>query len=89
MKPPFLEVTYRSGRPLAAYLYLPRHDGDRSARTEDAGEGMIVDFAADGRVIGIEILAPARFALTSLNRVLGRFGCSPVAKSDVAPIAAA
>lgn len=89
MKPPFLEVTYRSGRPLAAYLHLPRQGGDRSARTEDAGDGMVVDIAADGRVIGVEILAPTRLVLSGLNRVLGRFGCEPVAKSDVAPLVAA
>jgi uncharacterized protein YuzE len=89
MKPPFLEVTYRNGRPLAAYLYLPRREGDRSARTEDAGDGLFVDFAEDGRVIGVEILSPGRFALDGLNRVLDRFGHPPVTKSDVAPIAAA
>jgi uncharacterized protein YuzE len=89
MKPPFLEVTYRYGRPLAAYLYLPRREGDHSARTEDAGDGMLVDFAADGRVIGVEILTPSRFALDGLNRILAKFGCAPVAKTDVAPIAAA
>jgi uncharacterized protein YuzE len=85
----FLQVTYRSGRPLAAYLYISRQDGDRVARTEDAGDGMVVDFGADGRVIGVEIFAPTRFVLNNLNRVLGRFGCEPVAKADVAPIAAA
>lgn len=89
MKPPFLEVTYRNGRPLAAYLYLPRQTGDKSVRTEDAGHGMVMDFAADGRVIGVEILSPTRFVLEELNQVLGRFGCPPVAKTDVAPIAAA
>lgn len=89
MKPPFLEATYRNGRPLAAYLYLPRQTGDRSARTQDAGHGMVVDFAADGRVIGVEILSPSRFDLDELNQLLGRFGCPPVAKADVAPIAAA
>jgi hypothetical protein len=29
MKWPYLEVTFRNGRPLAAYLYLPRSPGDR------------------------------------------------------------
>ena len=48
-----------------------------------------MDFAADGRVIGVEILSPSRFDLDELNQLLGRFGCPPVAKADVAPIAAA
>ena len=39
MKHSYLEVTYRKGRPLAAYYYLPRRDGDKSARTERAERG--------------------------------------------------
>ena len=30
----YLEVIYRKGKPLAAYLYLPRRDGDTAARSE-------------------------------------------------------
>lgn len=89
MKAPFLEVTYRHGRPLAAYLYLPRRECDRSARTGDAGDGMLVDFAADGRVIGVDITTPSRFDLDRLNGVLATFGCASVAGSDVAPITGA
>jgi len=44
MKWPYLEVTFRHGRPLAAYLYLSRSPGDRSRRTAKAGVGMIVDY---------------------------------------------
>ncbi len=29
----YLEVTYRDGKPVAAYLYLQRQSGDRSVRT--------------------------------------------------------
>jgi len=55
MKHSYLEVTYRKGRPLAAYYYLPRRDGDRSERTESVDGGLLVDFSSDGRPIGIEI----------------------------------
>ncbi len=58
----FLEVTYRKGRPIAAYYYLPRQDGDRSTRTERVDGGLIVDYTADGRAIGIEITSASRFA---------------------------
>ena len=54
MKHSYLDVTYRKGRALAAYLYRPRRDGDTSHRTEQVAGGLIVDFAADGRPIGIE-----------------------------------
>jgi hypothetical protein len=38
MKDAYLEVTYRKGRPLAAYLYLPREPGVKIARSEKAGQ---------------------------------------------------
>src|SRR5688500_8152473 len=56
----YLEVTFRHGRPLAAYLVLPRRARDRSARTRRAAPGLVIDFTADGRPIGIEITAPSR-----------------------------
>ena len=49
----YLQITYRQGKALAAYLYLNRLTGDESTRTERHGS-WIVDFAADGRAIGIE-----------------------------------
>ena len=58
MKTRYLEVTFRKGKPLAAYLYLPREPGAKSARTELMGSGLLVDYQADGRPIGLEITAP-------------------------------
>lgn len=89
MKHCYLEVTYRKGRPLAAYYYLPRRDGDRSARTEPADRGLLVDFSADGRAIGIEISSPSRLDLQALNAVLVRLGHSQVQPDDLAPLVAA
>jgi len=45
MKHSYLEVTYRNGRPLGAYYYLPRHEGDASVRTESVGEVRPEDLA--------------------------------------------
>lgn len=89
MKHSYLEVTFRRGRPLAAYYYLPRRDGDRSVRTERVAGGLVIDFAPDGRPIGIEITAPSRLVLGELNQVLSDLGQSPVAREDLAPLAAA
>jgi hypothetical protein len=89
MKHSYLEVTFRKGRPLAAYYYLPRRDGDRSARVETVGSGLVVDFAPDGRPIGIEITAPSRLVLSELNQVLSKLGHGLVAHDDLAPLAAA
>lgn len=85
----YLEVTYRKGKPLAAYYYLPRRDGDRSARTERADGGLLVDYAADGRAIGIEITSPSNLTVAQLNRVLERLGEKPVERADLAPLVAA
>ncbi|MBI5362712.1 MAG: DUF2283 domain-containing protein [Planctomycetes bacterium] len=89
MKHAYLEVTYRKGRALAAYYYLPRRDGDTSARTERFDGGLLVDFAADGRPIGIEIPSPSRLELQALNAVLARLHQGPVRPEDLAPLVAA
>jgi len=89
MKHSYLEVTYRKGRALAAYYYLPRHDGDKSVRTERAGGGLLVDFASDGRAIGVEIASPSRVDVRALNDVLVRLGQEPVQSEDLAPLVAA
>ena len=58
MKDRYLEVTFRAGKVVAAYLYLPRRPGEKSWRTEKCGAGLLIDYGKDGRPIGIEITAP-------------------------------
>ncbi|HEY3246380.1 MAG TPA: DUF2283 domain-containing protein [Phycisphaerae bacterium] len=87
MRTTYLEVTFRKGKPLAAYLYLPRREGDVSVRTERAETGLLIDYAADGRPIGIEITAPSRVSLESLNRVLAAARQAPATPIDLAPLA--
>lgn len=89
MKHSYLEVTYRRGRPLAAYYYLPRRDGEKSVRTERVGGGLVVDYSADGKAIGIEISSPSRLDLDGLNDLLARLGHDPVRPEDLAPLVAA
>jgi hypothetical protein len=67
MNDAYLEVTFRHGRPLAAYYYLPRKPKDKSCRTKRVEPGLVIDFARDGRPIGIEILAPEKLTLTAFN----------------------
>jgi hypothetical protein len=89
MKEPYLEVTFRHGRALAAYLYLPRRTGDRSHRTSRPAPGLLVDFNRSGKPIGIEITAPTKLSVAALNRVLRDLGQPSVARSDLAPLRAA
>lgn len=85
----YLEITYRHGRPLAAYLYLPRLSEGRSHRSAPAASGVVVDFGPDDRPIGIEITAPGRVSLEGLNDVLRDLGQPPLEPADLAPLLAA
>lgn len=89
MRAPYLEVTYRKGKPIAAYLYLPRQPGEKSARTERASENIVVDFAADGTPIGLELLAPAHTSTDEVNRVLSDLGVEILPPRDLTPLHAA
>jgi hypothetical protein len=89
MQQPYLEVTFRGGKPFAAYYYLPRRPGDRSIRTEQAEAGLVIDFARGGRPIGIEITAPNRITMAALNRVLRSLGQDPITRAEFAPLRAA
>ena len=85
----YLQVTYRKGRPLAAYLYLPRQVGDKSARSVRCDGGLVLDFAADGRAIGVEITAPRATTLEVLNRALVQAQLEPVSAEEIRPLLAA
>jgi uncharacterized protein YuzE len=89
MKSPYLEVTFRHGRPLAAYFYLPRQAKDRSYRTERIERGLVIDYGRGGKPIGIEITAPTKISAAALNRVLRRLGVPTVTRADLAPLRAA
>lgn len=89
MKESYLEVTFRHGRPIAAYYYLPRETGQKSARTRRVEPGLVIDFAADGRAIGIEITAPTKVSTVALNSVLRELGHPAATEADLAPLLAA
>ena len=89
MRESYLEVTFRHGRPLAAYYYLPRRPGQKSHRTRRVEPGLVIDFARDGQPIGVEITAPSRLSLAALNRVMRELGAPLVTRNDLAPVLAA
>ena len=89
MKEPYLEVTFRHGRPIAAYYYLPRSANQKSARTRRIEPGLVIDFTAEGEAIGIEITTPAKISLAALNAVLKELGHAPASQADLAPVLAA
>jgi hypothetical protein len=89
MNEAYLEVTYRRGRPLAAYYYLPRRPGEKAARTTRGPCGLLIDYARGGRAIGIEITAPTLLSLTAMNRVLRGLKQKPITRTELSPLLAA
>lgn len=89
MSEPYLEVTYRHGRVVAAYYYLPRQADDDVARTERRESGLLVDYASDGRPIGLEITAPSQVSREFLDSTLTSLGCGPLAPGEFDPLLAA
>jgi hypothetical protein len=82
-----LQVTYRKGRAFSAYLYLSNRAGERSARTEPSEDGLlVVDYAPDGRPLGVEITSPQGVALERLNELLARLGQPAMAEEEFRPV---
>jgi hypothetical protein len=88
MAKPYLEITYRQGKPFAAYLYLDRRSGDKAERTERHGEWLI-DLTADGRAIGIEFTRVGPMDLAEINRILTAIHQPILSTTDLIPLTAA
>ena len=86
MSQPFLEVTFRRGKPMAGYLYLSRRPGDRVAHSHPIDDTLVVDRTADGRAIGIEILDPAAVTPDRLNALLVELHEPELPAAEFAPL---
>jgi uncharacterized protein YuzE len=84
-----LEVTFRRGSPLAAYIHLPNRAGQKSFRTQRVEPGVVIDFNRRGEPIGVEIITPSNITLAAVNRVFRSLGLPPLKKADIAPLLAA
>ena len=85
-----LQVTYRKGRPFAAYLHLSHTTGEKSARTVASSDGLlVVDYGLTGRAVGVEITAPLAVPLDRLNLLLAELGEAPLAEQEYRPLHAA
>lgn len=87
MREHYLEITYRKGKPLAAYLYLSA-SGVKSVRTEPRDAGLLVDFGPEGQPIGLEITAPEQMTAAQINEVLCSLDLSPIKEEDLSPLEA-
>ncbi len=85
-----LQVTYRKGRPFAAYLHLSHTTGEKSARTVATPDGLlVVDYNSAGQPVGVEITAPQAVSLERLNELLSTLGQVPLADHEFRPVRAA
>ena len=85
-----LQVTYRKGKAFSAYLHLSHQTGEKSAKTVPSADGLlVVDYAKDGKPIGVEITAPTGVPLDRLNRLLADLGETPLNEHDYLPMRAA
>lgn len=85
-----LQVTYRKGKPFAAYLHLSHHTGEKNARTVPSSDGLlVVDYSANGQPMGVEITAPLAVPFERLNALLAELGEAPLPEQDYLPLRAA
>jgi uncharacterized protein YuzE len=89
MKTIHLEVTYEDGRPWVAYLYLPREKNEKSDHCVEVEPDMVLDINKDGKLIGIELLAPQLVTLEAINAVLEEYGFEPLTENVLKPLLAA
>jgi hypothetical protein len=85
-----LQVTYRHGRPFAAYLDLRHATGEKTARTVATPDGLLViDYNGAGQPVGVEITAPGALSLARLNELLATLGQAPLTEREFQPMVAA
>ena len=89
MKSISLQVTYRKGRPSAAYIWLDHRLGTKSVRSVEWAPDLVVDYAADGRPIGLEVIDPEKVTNTDIFAVFDGLGLARPDAADLSPLAAA
>jgi uncharacterized protein YuzE len=84
-----LQVTFRQGQPFAAYLYLPHSPGTKSVRTVKVSEDVLIDYAADGTPLGIEIVSPTDVRMDDIYTAFDRLGLTRPEPAELSPLRAA
>ena len=83
-----LQVTYRKGKPFAAYIYLAK-PGQKSIRTASVSEDLLVDYAEDDTPLGIEIVSPGLVSIEEILSVFDRLGLGRIEAEELKPLRAA
>ena len=86
MKSISLQITYRKGKPFAAYIYLASKHRQKSVRTEQTTQDLLTDYAENGTPIGIEILSPGDVHVDEIQRVFELLGLDKPASAELEPL---
>lgn len=90
---PISSIHFFAGRPsgtlFAAYLHLSHPTGEKSEDVASPNGLLMVDYAASGRPLGVEIIAPQAVPLDRLNQLLAELGEPPLAEQEYRPARAA
>ena len=89
MKTVSLQITYRKGKPFAAYIYLSRQNGQKSVRTEAISEDLLIDYAQDETPLGIEIVSPEMVSIDEIQAVFDHLGLGRPSLIELEPLKAA
>ncbi len=89
MKTVSLQITYRKGKPFAAYIYLSHRCGQKSVRTEAITEDLLIDYAQDGTPLGIEVVSPGIVSIEEIQGVFDHLGLGRVEPIELGPLNAA
>lgn len=82
----YLEITFRKGKPLAAYLYLTGKKSTQCAKTIKVDEGLIADYDQDGIPVGLEIVSPATASVQQIKNALEKIHVEPIGENELAPL---
>ena len=85
MTVPYLEISFRHGRPFAAYVHCTAPGPVAVSRP--LGHGLVVDLDAHGAPIGVEVTDPQHSTATSIVQALSEYGIR-MSLADLAPLAA-
>ena len=86
MRQRYIEINFHQGKPFTAYVYLPRQVGVNSTRTVETAPGILVDYAASGEPIGLEITAPTHVTPAQVNIVLEMLGLDAMTPEELVPL---
>ena len=86
MTHPYLEISYRGGKPYLGYLYLKRRAS--VAKSTRIGQ-LVIDLDGEGKVIGIELFAFDAATIAALQSELRQRGVTNVTESELRPLIAA